>query len=135
MFYYTKDFAYGGLMDFGTGFWPRIIAAIMMICAAALFVTTLINNDPKMKEVVIDWTSQGMKSVIAVVAVVVVFCVLLYFIGLCFALVFMIAGIMLCMQERRIPVLAAVALGMPLFIYVVFQILLKVKLPTGVLFK
>ena len=33
MFVFTKDFAYNGLMDFGAGFWPRIIAVIMMACA------------------------------------------------------------------------------------------------------
>lgn len=36
MFVFTKDFAYNGLMDFGAGFWPRIIAVIMMVCAVLL---------------------------------------------------------------------------------------------------
>ena len=63
MFVFTKDFAYNGLMDLGAGFWPRIIAVIMMACAVLLFITSLFSKDTKMNEVVIDWKSAGMKRV------------------------------------------------------------------------
>lgn len=78
MFVFTKDFAYNGLMDFGAGFWPRIIAVIMMVCAVLLFITSLLSKDPKMNEVVIDWKSAGMKRVYKVCGVMILFCVILY---------------------------------------------------------
>ena len=99
MFVFTKDFAYNGLMDFGAGFWPRIIAVIMMACA-----------------------------------VMILFCVILYLFGLCIALAVMFCGIMLAMHERRWWMLAIFSVSMPVFIYVVFQVLLRVKLPMGIIF-
>lgn len=135
MFWYTRQFAYNGLESFGTGFWPRVIAAIMMVCSALLFVQSLLSKDPEKDEIVIDWKSEGMKRVYKVAVILVVFCVALYFIGLCLALLFMIFGIMWSMEERRIPFLVITPVGCSLFIYVVFQILLKVKLPAGILFQ
>lgn len=35
MFVFTKDFAYNGLMDFGAGFWPRIIVYLCGIPGAS----------------------------------------------------------------------------------------------------
>ena len=90
MFVFTKDFAYNGLMNFGAGFWPRVIAVIMMVCAVLLFITSLLSKDPKMNEVVIDWKSAGMKRVYKVCGMMILFCVLLYLFGLCIALAFMI---------------------------------------------
>lgn len=134
MFVFTKDFAYNGLMNFGAGFWPRVIAVIMMVCAVLLFITSLFSKDPKMNEVVIDWKSAGMKRVYKVCGVMILFCVLLYLFGLCIALAFMICGIMLAMHEKRWWMLATFSVGMPIFIFVVFQVLLRVKLPMGIIF-
>ena len=134
MFVFTKDFAYNGLMDFGAGFWPHIIAVIMMACAVLLFITSLFSKDPKMNEVVIDWKSAGMKRVYKVCGVMILFCVILYLFGLCIALAVMFCGIMLAMHERRWWMLAIFSVSMPVFIYVVFQVLLRVKLPMGIIF-
>ena len=64
----------------------------------------------------------------------ILFCVLLYLFGLCIALAFMICGIMLAMHEKRWWMLATFSVGMPIFIFVVFQVLLRVKLPMGIIF-
>lgn len=133
MFVFTRQFNYNGLTDFGAGFWPRVIASIMMFCAVLLFVTSLLSKDPSMDEVIIDWKSPGMKRVYKVCGVILLFCVILYFFGLCIALIFMFLGIMLAMHERRWWMLAIFSLGMPTFVYVVFQLLLHVKLPMGIL--
>jgi hypothetical protein len=41
---------------------------------------------------------------------------------------------MLAMHERRWWMLAIFSVSMPVFIYVVFQVLLRVKLPMGIIF-
>ena len=75
-----------------------------------------------------------MKRVYKVCGVMILFCVLLYLFGLCIALAFMICGIMLAMHEKRWWMLATFSVGMPIFIFVVFQLLLRVKLPMGIIF-
>lgn len=135
MFWFTRQFSYDGLQSFGTGFWPRVIAAIMMFCSAVLFVQSMLSKDPTKNEIVIDWKSEGMKRVYLVAAVLIVFCVALYFVGLCPALFVMIFGIMWSMEERRIPFLVITPVACSLFIFVAFQIMLKVKLPAGILFQ
>lgn len=133
MFVFTRQFTYNGLTEFGAGFWPRVIAVIMMFCAVLLFITALLSKDPAKNEIIIDWKSPGMKRVYKVCGVIVVFCVILYLVGLCIALIFMFLGIMLAMHERRWWMLTIFSLGMPAFIYVVFQVLLHVRLPMGIL--
>ena len=68
MFWFTRQFSYNGLQNFGTGFWPRVIAAIMMLCSAVLFVQSMLSKDPTKNEIVIDWKSEGMKRVYLVVS-------------------------------------------------------------------
>jgi putative tricarboxylic transport membrane protein len=133
MFWFTRQFEFGGLQDFGTGFWPRIIATILIACSVGMFFRALLSKDPKMKEIVVDWKSKGMRKVYAAFGVMVLFCVVLHFLGLLIAIFFMIIGIMLVMGERRPLFLICTPVGMTLFIFVAFQVLLKLSLPTGIL--
>ena len=133
MFVFTGQFPYNGLTNFGAGFWPRIIATLMIICSLLDFITSMLSKDPKMLEVIIDWKSAGMKRVYATAVVLILFCVLVHFFGLLIGLLWMIFGVMFTMGERRIPMLVVTPIVMTLFVFVAFQVLLKVQLPTGTL--
>lgn len=134
MFWHTKQFPYGGLTAFGAGFWPRTLAALLIIFSVLLFITSWFSRDPKMNEVVIDWKSIGMKRVYATVGVMVLFCVMIHYFGLLFAIFWMIFSIMFVMGERRKTWLIITPASMTLFIFVAFQLLLHMSLPAGVLF-
>ena len=73
----------------------------------------------------------GLKRVLTGIAIMLVFCVILNFFGFMIASAFMIPAIMILMGERRPFMLIGVTVGVLVFIYVVFAILLNLPLPSG----
>lgn len=134
MFVFTKDFSYGGLESFGTGFWPRILAALLIIFSIIQIVSSTFSKKADGEEIVIDWKSDGMKRIYKLIVITVIFGILIKLIGLIPALIFMFFAVMWIMEERRWKWLILTSVGFPVGAYVIFNILLKVSLPTGILF-
>ena len=99
----------------GAGTWPKVLAVCMILLAVLL----LIQMGP------------GLKRVLTGIAIMLVFCVILNFFGFMIASAFMIPAIMILMGERRPFMLIGVTVGVLVFIYVVFAILLNLPLPSG----
>ena len=77
---------------------------------------------------------RSLKRVCVGIAILAVFCALLYFVGFMIASAFMVPAVMLLMGEKRLPVLAGLTVGVLAAVYIIFSVALKLPLPQGILF-
>lgn len=68
------------------------------------------------------------------IGIILVFCVLLKFLGFMLASAFMIPTIMRLMGEKRIKVLAGLTVGVLVAVYLIFSVALSLPLLQGSLF-
>ena len=111
--------------------WVYAIVGVVVLLFAGLVYAWSVLSTPIGAEFT-GWTKAQLSLTFTLVMIL--FCVILYLFGLCIALAVMFCGIMLAMHERRWWMLAIFSVSMPVFIYVVFQVLLRVKLPMGIIF-
>ena len=118
----------------GAGDWPKILSICLALLSVILFIQTMQKEKEKRKTVVFDIHSASFRRVLKGVGVLAIFGILLYFFGFFIGAFFMIPATMLLMGEKDIRLLAGVTIGVEAFTFVVFSIILKLSLPTGVLF-
>lgn len=116
----------------GAGTWPRVLSAALFLLAVLLMFQGVTDRSGTPSP--FDIHSPGFRRVLISVGIIVVFCILLKFLGFMLASAFLIPAIMRLMDEKRIPVLAGVTAGVLVFIYVVFSLILKLPLLQGSLF-
>lgn len=126
MIYFTKDFEYGGLSDIGGGFFPKIIGALLIILSVLQIIDTTIKPEPKRT---IDFSSAGMKKVLQTCVVMLVYCVLIRFLGFMIATALMIISCMLLMNVRNWKKILGVTAGILIFVEIVFEMILHTQLP------
>ena len=114
----------------GPGAWPRILSVVMAVLAVLLLLQSL--KDASAKESPFSW-GPGLKRVLAGIFVLAVFCVVLYFFGFMIASAVMIPAVMLLFGEKRPLILLATTVGVLLFVYVIFAMVLNLPLPHGVI--
>ena len=119
----------------GSGVWPGILAVAMMILACVLAVETLVQKRDEKETEPIQFCSFGMKRIYVLAGICLVFAVLLQLLGFFPSMIFLVPGVMLLLGEKRPAMLAALTLGILIFVQVVFVMLLGLKLPIGLLFK
>lgn len=126
--------ASGGGM--GPGYWPSFLGAILLILAVLLFAESLWKRrrrsaaaDTEPETVPFDFASPGMRCVYCLCGVFLVFGLLLRMFNFMAGAVFLIPACMLLLGEKRIPILAAVTIGVPLAVHVIFAWMLGVELP------
>lgn len=112
----------------GAGTWPKVLAVCMILLAVLLLIQSLTDRTQKKAPFTMG---PGLKRVLTGIAIMLVFCVILNFFGFMIASAFMIPAIMILMGERRPFMLIGVTVGVLVFIYVVFAILLNLPLPSG----
>ena len=117
------DFPYHGLSDIGGGFWPKLLGGALLLCSIGLALETALKKQPD--EVTIDFRSEGMKRVLIALGIMVVFSVLTYILVISCAIL---------LGERNKVKLLAIPVGVIVFIYVVFEMVLHTNLPAGILF-
>ncbi len=121
--------------DIGPGFYPNLIAGIMIILAIALFVQTLRNHEPEEKKK--ERSPMAIKPYIAMV-------LLVLYIFLMNKIGFIITSVLFMMiltylffgtefRKNLLPSLC-ISVMVPVGIYLLFHNLLKVPLPRGILF-
>ncbi len=125
----------------GAGDWPRFLGIILVFLSAVMLIQAIIQmrkkpdsaeGDP---EPPIRFRSIGMKRVYMVIAILIVFCLVLKWVGFYIACAFLLPLIMAVIGERRPLVLIVVTGGVILAIYIIFGLLLHTSLPHGTLFK
>ena len=128
----TMDFPYHGLSDIGGGFWPKLLGGARLLCSIGLALETALKKQPD--EVTIDFRSEGMKRVLIALGIMVVFSVLTYILGFFVGTFFMVISCAILLGERNKVKLLAIPVGVIVFIYVVFEMVLHTNLPAGILF-
>jgi len=114
----------------GAGFWPRILAFILIILSVALIIETFIteknrsgNNSP------FDFKSPAMKNVYIMLGVFAAYAVILYFGGFVVASLLFIPTVMYTLGERNKKVLLLTSVILTGTVYFFFSVLLRVTLP------
>lgn len=116
----------------GAGTWPQVLAVLLFLLSALLMGQALTGHSSK--EEPFDIHSPGFKRVLIGGGIIVVFCVLLKFLGFILASAFMIPAIMRLMGEKRIKVLVGLTVGVLVAVYLIFTVALRLPLLRGSLF-
>jgi hypothetical protein len=130
LFYATKDFAPVYSNAPGAGFWPRILAGLLVFMAAFLLAETLFFSKGRAENAApFDFKSPAMKRVYCMLMIFVVFCLLLYAAGFFAACLLFIPAVMRLMGERSVKRMFLVSVCFTGGIYIFFTLLLRISLP------
>ena len=116
----------------GAGAWPKTLSVALFFLAIPLLIQGLLDHSGQAAP--FDIHSPGFRRVLIGIGIIVIFCVLLKYVGFLIASACMVPAIMRLMDEKRIPVLVGVTVGVLAAVYVIFAVLLHLPLPQGVLF-
>lgn len=125
---------------FGPGAWPYFLGTVLLVISVALLIETLVKwhlerrkkpsaETDKPGRRPIEFTSPGLIAVYKLCGLLVVFAILLRYTNFLFAVFVFIPSGMWILGSRKKTTLAALAVGVPLSIYVIFAYLLKITLP------
>ncbi|MBQ3365448.1 MAG: tripartite tricarboxylate transporter TctB family protein [Acidaminococcaceae bacterium] len=115
----------------GPGFWPFLLGLTLTFAALVLAVYTLCHRQEVTEEKVILGTAAN-RQVYVVMALIVLFCGLIHLIGFYVAAMVLIPCIMYRLECRDKKLMLFTAVGVTLFIYLVFGQLLHTSLPSSV---
>ena len=119
----------------GPGVWPIILSAIMILLSAVQILQTAFNKKEPGHAEPVEFKSPGMKRIYIAAGLIAVFCALLRLFGFYLSMVFLLSTVMYLLGERNKVKIAAITAGILAFIFVVFVLLLDLKMPAGMLFK
>ena len=120
--------------ELGPGFWPEALSLVMGLLSLVLIAEGLFGKQADSDEAPIAFGTEGFHRVLKLFAVLIVFCAILYFLGIYIGILFMMPLCMWLHGERNKKILAGITVGSCLFIYLVFELALRVPLPMGLLF-
>ena len=115
----------------GPGFWPFLLGLALTVAARVLAVYTLCHRKELTVEKVILGTAAN-RQVYVMMALLVLFCGLIHLIGFYAAAVVLMPCIMHRLECRDKKLMLFTAVGVTLFIYLVFGQLLHTSLPSSV---
>lgn len=117
-----------GAGDPGAGFWPAMLGALLILLAVILFFVT-IKNAKELEQKTFTISTPANKRVYVMMALVVGFCVVLYFLGFYIATVLFLPVVMYILEVRSPKKIVITTAATLVGIYVVFDTLLKISLP------
>lgn len=85
MIFFVRHFEFKSFDNIGPGFWPRLLGILIMILSGILLLQTVVKKEDGKA---IDFGTIGMKRVFLMILIMVVFSVLLYFLGMILAMIF-----------------------------------------------
>ena len=130
IFYETSSYKIGKTWQKNPTMWPRFLAVLLLILAAALVIETILSKDPeKNRKDVIQWKSPGMLRVYIMVGMMIGFCLLMKLVGMLLALLVLIPCIELLMGCKSKLMLVVLPVALVLFCYVFFVVIMKITLP------
>ena len=120
--------------DVGSGYVPAFIAICIIVVAAAKLIITLVRKDPfdDMKEKGLDSTKGGLVTILIILVYVFVFEPLGFIISsilFLFALINWFAN----SENRNIPLFAIISIVMPIAVSALFNYVIKMPLPKGLI--
>lgn len=114
----------------GPGFWPFLLGLALTVAALVLAVYTLCHRQELTEEKVALGTGVN-RQVYVVMALIVCFCGLIHLIGFYAAAMILVPCIMYRLECRDKKLMLFTAVGVTLFIYLVFGQLLHTSLPSS----
>lgn len=131
IFHATKDFPkyYGGAP--GSGFWPRIIAGILIVLSIVLVAENLIKLKKKTDADSDNNSGQALhkKRVYLMFAAMLLLALSLEYLGFIISSLWFVPAVMLIMEEKRWYVLLTSSAAITAAIYLIFTYALKMALP------
>ncbi|MFD1206217.1 MULTISPECIES: tripartite tricarboxylate transporter TctB family protein [Sporosarcina] len=127
-YFLTLDFPDRNTMEVGAAFLPRIYCGLLIIFGLILFIQGILDKEKSEKQ----WMTIGYALISMVI--VLAYILAMPFIGFYISTALVIFGLLFFSKVRRVATLISVPLGAVLFVYIVFELLLKVSIPLGSLF-
>lgn len=131
-YYLTLDFPSIETDVLGAAFLPKLYSILLIIFGVILITKKLVksNTNPENQEGEFKGFFYGLSSMV----IVLIYVLLLPYIGFYIATILVMLTLLYFLKVRKILVLLSVSVGVTLFVFILFEKLLKVPLPTGVLF-
>ena len=129
-FFYSQTFDFPQLDNqlIGADFMPRVYCIFLIILGCILLIQTYRDKDDT------DEQESTMKYSIGAMLFVILYVIVIPYIGFYISTFLLVLGLLLFSKVKNKIYLIAIPVGTSLFIYVFFQILLKVSIPMGTLF-
>lgn len=127
-YYFTLDFPELKTTDTGAAFLPRIYSGLLILFGVILLIQGLRDRTETAKGV------QTVKFALITMVIVLAYILIIPYIGFYIATVLTIFGLLFFSRVRKAITLICVPIGAVLFIFLVFEKLLKVTIPMGSLF-
>lgn len=120
--------------------WPKALCVILALLSLLDILLTIFKKetDPPQEEgqeKIFDIHAVGFRRVLGMIALIVLFGALIHLFGIYIGIAVMMPVCMLLHGERSPLPLICITAGMALFVYLTFGLLLKVPLPTGIIFR
>lgn len=132
IFYKTKDFDKIVSKAPGAGFWPRILAIVLIILSVLLFIETLLKEKKASSDAPFEFKSKAMKRVYIMIGIFVIYALILYLGGFVIASLLFIPAVMYLLGERNKKKLLGASVIITGIVYFLFTILLHITLPQSV---
>lgn len=137
LFFATKDFPKYYKSAPGPGFWPRVIAIVMIICAVLLVVTTFISSkkstEASKEKPIVSYRTKGLLRVYRIFGLMFLSLLSIYFLGYIITSLWFVPAIIIVMEERRPWVLAVSSIALTVSIHLIFNVAFQITLPQGIL--
>ena len=114
--------------DPGAGFWPMLLGALIIIFAVGLAISTL-KNKKMLEEKTFTISTPANMRVYILFGVIVLFCVILYFLGFYIGALLFIPAVMYLLEVRSVKKIVLTTVLTLAAVYVLFGVLLNISLP------
>ena len=114
--------------DPGAGFWPMLLGALIIIFAVGLAISTL-KNKKMLEEKTFTISTPANMRVYILFGVIVLFCVILYFLGFYIGALLFIPAVMYLLEVRSVKKIVLTTVITLAAVYVLFGVLLNISLP------
>lgn len=124
----TFDFPQLNAKDPGPAFMPRIYCGLLILFGLIVFIQGILDKSKKEEK------EKTFRYAIASMGIVLLYIIVMPIIGFNISTLFLVFFLLLFSKVRSKIILISVPIGTVLFIFIVFVKLLKVSIPTGLLF-
>lgn len=121
-----------GIEDSGSRMFPQIMCGLSVLLATLFLVSCLRGKDVKEGDEPIDFTGSGRAALMGVILGG--YILLNYLTGFYISTVIFLPIGMLYLGQRNWKVIISIAIALPLIVYLFFDLLLGMMMPTGILF-
>lgn len=127
-YFLTMDFPELNNTETGPAFLPRIYCGLLVVFGLILFIQGILDKNKEVKK------EKTFLFALLSMGIVCLYIVVMPYVGFYISTALTLVALLLFSKIRSILTLVSVPVGALLFVYVVFELLLKVQIPSGSLF-